>query len=157
LKKNIVELKIKLPWIPKEGLTGYSLRQAHLQNDKDKEDVAYSAAISVTKACHTHVVPRNSMVGLFSCAFPVIVINAPLIRCVLDARGEMQLEEVEEGEFLFTGHELGTSIRVVTIAHLPTFATEAKQVAERLLAEHKADEEEFMRTSNRDHGVGQSQ
>ncbi len=73
--------------------------------------------------------------------FPIIVVDAPLTRCVLGESGEIELEEIAEGEFLFVGHKLGTCIRVVTASRLISFAAEARQVANQLRAELKTEEE----------------
>jgi hypothetical protein len=134
----------KVPWFRKDGLTGYSLRQAFSDND-----VAYAAAIGVAKACECFVRERQGKYESLNFGFPVIVVDAPLIRCLLSENGEIQLEEIDEGEFLFTGHELGACIRVVTASRLTAFAVEARKAADQLRAELK-NEEEQIRESWRD-------
>ena len=126
----------KLPWYRKEGLIGYSLRQAF-----SDVDIAYAAAIGTTKACADFVGKTKGSRESLAFAFPVVVIDGPLIRCFLAENGDVQLEEVEEGEFLFSGHELGACIRVVTAARLSAFALEAKSVADELRAGLKSEEE----------------
>lgn len=114
-------------WLRKEGvIAAYSLRQAC----SGENDSAYIAAMNVSKACQFHV-GRDSRTGVkhFNFAFPIIAVDTPLIRCVLNAKGEMDLEEVQQGEFLFMGHATGTCIRVITSRYLADFAREAKQVA----------------------------
>jgi hypothetical protein len=134
---NPLELFGKFPWMKKDGVGGYSLRQAFSRDI----DSAYAAAMNVVKACHNHVKDSTSPYDeKLHFAFPVIVVDKPIIRCTLDASGETELTEVEQGEFLFTGHEVGTCIRVVTIAHLPVFAKEAKQVVEQLEDEVRNEE-----------------
>jgi hypothetical protein len=106
----------KFPWFRKDGLTAYSMRQAFSDND-----VAYAGAIGVAKACESFVGEHEGKDDKFKFldfGFPVIVIDAPLIRCLLAERGEIQLKEVDEGEFLFTAHERGVCIRVVTAQSL---------------------------------------
>src|SRR5271157_390000 len=106
---------------------------------------AMSAAVSAAKACKALTHEVESSHKLYAFAFPVIVIDAPLIRCSLAENGDVELEEVEEGEFLFTAYlpkYFGTCIRVVTSARLAEFAVEAKRVAERIRAEFKSEENE---------------
>jgi len=55
------------------------------------------------------------------------------------------LQEIEQGEFLFGGHQLGTCIRIVTHGYLPTFAKEAKQVADQLKEDLKSEEDVWLR------------
>jgi hypothetical protein len=131
----VLKRLIKFPWYRKEGLmTGYALRQAFSDTD-----VAYAAAIGVSKACAAFVQQNKS----YAFGFAVIVIDAPLIRCFLAENGDVQLEEAQEGEFLFSGHELGACIRVVTATHLPAFALEARQVAAELRAVLKSEEDKI--------------
>lgn len=139
--ENLVELIQRFSWLKKEGVIGgYSLRQAF---SKDA-DFGYIAAMNVAKACHNHVTDNKSTLERLNFAFPVIVVDKPLIRCTLDKSGEIELKEVEQGEFLFTGHQIGTCIRVVTIAHLPAFAKEAKQVVEQLEEEVRSEEDKML-------------
>jgi hypothetical protein len=58
----------------------------------------------------------------------------------LDGDGDVQVSEVEEGEFLFTAklpRHFGTCIRVISVNRMAAFATEAKGVADRIRAELK--------------------
>ena len=64
---------------------------------------------------------------------------------MLGSNGQIELEEVEQGEYLFPGHPLHTCIRVTTLANLPIFAKEAIGVAEQLKDELKDQEEEMYR------------
>lgn len=138
----------KYPWLKKDGVVAaYSLRQA-FSNEK-ANDVAYAAAMNVTKACYQHISTKSFEANLHI-AFPVIVVDTDLIRCTLDSHGEIELQLIEEGEFLFTGHEAGTCIRIVTMAHLPIFAREAKRVAQQLADDFEIREKEmFEETQNR--------
>jgi hypothetical protein len=142
------EILRKFSWLAKgDVVPGYSLRQA-FSTSKDA-DIAYTAAMTVTKACHCHLISHVAeKVPLtfaaehppaFCFAFPVIVVDQPLIQCTLNSAGEMELQEIEQGELLFTGHELGASIRIVTKAHLPTFAGQALRVAQQIEDELKSE------------------
>ncbi len=132
LAENIVELLDKLPWLRKDDLTGYSLRQAFSEND-----VAYTATMNVAKASQSCVHGGLRFSAQFGFAFPVIVVDSPLIRCCLGENDELHLEETDQGEFLAEG----ACIRVVTIGRLPAFALEAKRVADQIRAEFKVEVE----------------
>ena len=121
-----------LPWLRKEGLIGYSLRQAFSDND-----AAYAAAMSVAKAADFQVNKIAGHVPKFCFVFPVIVVDSPLILCSMSEAGQIVLKEAEQGEFLFHAdppRNFGTCIRVVKSTSLPGFAAEAKQVANQLRA-----------------------
>lgn len=109
---------------------GYSFRQVFGNN----QDIAFSAAINVAKACEYQVrPPDHKYPAIFGLAFPIIVVDTKLFQCSLQADGEMLLEETMMGEFLFvtkSPKNFGTCIRVVTLKHLPQFVFEAKRVAE---------------------------
>lgn len=135
----------KIPWINKEGLIGYSLRQAHPERDS-----GYEVAISLAKACSARIrTCEGRQVKQIAFMFPVIVTSAPLIQCSLAHDGQLQLEEVEQGEFLFLGSELGACIRVVTANHLPSFALEAKNIGDELQKEFKRDGEQIAQAWNK--------
>jgi hypothetical protein len=143
----------KFPWWKKQGVVAaYSVRQAFT----NEVDSAYTAAMNVLKACHGHVRTKTaSSMGLYL-AFPVIVVDSPLVQCRLDAAGQIELLEVEQGEFLFRGHPLGTCIRIITASYLPAFAAEAKQVADQLREDLKASEDRIVKEVKRmaDRGRG---
>ncbi len=141
--EHFPELFKRFAWLKKDGVIGgYSLRQAF---SKDV-DPAYTAAMNVVKICNNLVTGSETSIANFKFAFPVIVVDQPLIRCMLEPSGEIKLTEVEEGEFLFTAHELGTCIRIVTITHLVKFAEEAKRVEEQLREELRSEEERILAT-----------
>lgn len=138
---RILDLIEKFSWLKKEGvLAAYSLRQA-FSGDADS---AYTAAMNVSNACESHVGGSHKGIRFLRFSFPVIVVDTPLIRCGLNAKGETDLEEVQQGEFLFTGHTLGTCIRVVTVGHLREFAREAKDVACQLQGELNTEEKRII-------------
>jgi hypothetical protein len=141
--ESILEFVKTLPWLRKEGAIGYSFRQAF----SEQSDPAYSAALSAAKACE-HLVrpPDRSYVAPLVLAFPIIVVDAPLIQCSLRKDGNLDLQEVDQGEFLFfthLPHFFGSCIRVVTAAHLASFALEAKRNAEHFRTALKPEEEKI--------------
>jgi hypothetical protein len=144
MSRDFAAFFARIPWADKNGLVGYSLRQAHSQ-----KDTAFEAAVSVSKACNAFIqeyeAKRSPWLGF---AFPVIVVESPLIRCWLTSDGEIQMEETSEGEFLFLPN-FGACIRVITANHLPTFATEAKRVAGELREEFKSYEEDALEALKR--------
>lgn len=130
--ENWDRLKKTLPWLMKEGVVAaYSMRQAF----SGDLDAAYTAAMNVCNACHNHVRNETSRTTNLHFAFPVIAVDQPLIRCMLASDGQIELKEVDEGEFLFAGHPLCTCIRITTLAHLPAFAKEAMGVVRALQEE----------------------
>jgi hypothetical protein len=124
----------EFPWFWKKGIIGYSFRQALLK--AEDKDHAYSAACSVARACIN--LTNNRSGGHhppFSFLFPVIVIDGPLFQCVLEEGGDLQTEEIEEGEFLFSTYLpeiFQTCIKVVTLRRLENFVIEAFDVGNRL-------------------------
>jgi len=139
--ERVGEMLEKFAWLRKEVLAGYSVREAF----SDSADTAYAAAAAVATACTNFVSGRDGKYTSVLCfAFPVIVIDGPLIQCTFGKDGEVQLEEVEQGEFLFFLGSFGTCIRVVTASYLGTFTVEAKQVANDLRAAFKADEQQIV-------------
>jgi len=125
--KRTEEFFDRFPWIEKSQV-GYSFRQVFGNN----QDIAFSAAINVAKACEYQVRPQDQFPTIFGVAFPIIVVDTRLFQCSLQADGEILLEETMMGEFLFVTKfpkYFGTCIRVVTLKHLPQFVFEAKRVA----------------------------
>jgi hypothetical protein len=129
-----------LPWLRK-GIAGYAFRQAH----SDQQDRAYSAAISVAKACEFLAHHPEHRFPRFILAFPVIVIDTPLVQCGLARGSKLNLRQVKQGEFLFLARLpgfFGSCIRVVTLEGLPAFAREAKRAAGEFRAALKREQEE---------------
>jgi hypothetical protein len=137
---GIHHLLEKYPWFRKDDvIAAYSMRQAF-----GKEvDSAYVAAMSATNACHHHVTEDKSRYPRLNFAFPVIAVDTSLILCFLDENGAVQLREVKEGDFLFSGHALGTCIHIVTLRSLPVFAQRAKTVAEMLTIDLRNEEKKM--------------
>jgi hypothetical protein len=144
-----------LPWLRKGGVTGYSFRQAFA----DRCDAAYSAAVSAAKACEYLVRPaERHYVAPFILAFPVIVIDAPLIQSSLQPDGQLRLQELDQGEFLFFARiprYFGSCIRVVTSKHLAEFAGEAKKAAEHFRNALKPEEQKITESWGKKGGPGQ--
>jgi len=147
LLDRLVDMLPRFSWLRKDGLTGYALRQAFSDADS-----AYAAAISVAKACDGFVRECDGKYRALAFAFPVIVVDGPLVRCLLSDKGDIVLEEAEQGEFLFTGrlpHYFGTCIKVVTSSCLAKFTTEAREVASQLRSELKSVEIEIVESWRR--------
>lgn len=139
--ERLPDLVDVVPWLKKESFAGFSFRQAH---SEPAGDPAYGAAMAVASAV-TEVVrdSRGEYRPPFRIAFPVIVVDAPLLECSLDESGSIRVTEISEGEFLFTGAlstDFGSCIRVVAAERIAAFASEAKQVADQI--RHELHEEE---------------
>ncbi|HWR17974.1 MAG TPA: hypothetical protein VN577_24310 [Terriglobales bacterium] len=135
-----------LAWFSKDDLTGYSLRQSFSDG---QEDIPYATGMSVLKAAHCRLekAPRPKC-PKFQFIFPVIVIDSPLLRCWLGGNGQLEMQEVSEGEYLFdpaNSNIRGTAIRVVTLSGLPKFVKTAKFVAEQVRAYLKPEVDRFMK------------
>ncbi len=110
---RVTELVDKLPWLKKDRLVGYGVRQA-----LSGSDVAYTAGIAVAKACDSWVRrPGKHYVPPYIAAFPVIVVDGPLLQCSLGDDESIEISEVDEGEWLFLAklpRYFGTCIRLVS-------------------------------------------
>lgn len=124
----------RLRWFKKGPRVGYSLRQA-----LSGQDSAYGASIAVVKAAHSWTFTGfDSDATRIAFSFPVIVTDAPIVRCSLDAGGRIELAEIDEGEILFhtrLRNFIGTSIRIVNVSRVPAFAREAREVIKELVSE----------------------
>ena len=132
LTDRLDELLKDCPWMPKEHLVGYSLREAF----SDDGDLPFAAASSVASACDDFVREQtqsfNPYAQNFRIAFPIIVVDGPLVRGSLSENGDIDLEEVEDGQFLFFFRDRGTCIRVLTASRVAEFALDAKRVANQI-------------------------
>ena len=129
--------------IDKPSKCGYGFQQAFGgQNDK-----AYSAAISVIKACEGLTSDRKPpSLKRLAFAFPVIVVDSPIFECTLNPGGELELKEVEESEFLFSAHipsEISCCIKVVKKESLTSFSEKAKNIADTVRETMKKAEREI--------------
>ena len=138
---KVSELIKKWPWLKKNKLAAYSVRQA-----MSDSDVAYAAAISVTKASNFYV--EQSMSYMF--AFPIIVVNSPILQCTLDENVEIEVKEVTEGEWLFFANEnFGNCIRVISIDRLPLFIEEALKLSNQICEDLKPEQEKVLESWKR--------
>lgn len=141
------------PYIKRPARGGYGLRQAF---GKDN-DPAYAAAVSVMKACRGVAEDREGIPRL-AFAFPVIVVDAPLLECSLAENGQdLQLVEVEESEFLFSIHvpeQVGCCVRVIRRENLAKYAAWAKRLADDITSELQDEEDKILkRASERKDGA----
>jgi hypothetical protein len=124
----------RLKWLRKDKYIGYTFRQAFSETDN-----AYTALVSAMRAaCHPINKADERKVPHFQIVFPVIVIDSPLVHCYLDENNEMQLEQVDSGEVIFTAPDqerITTCIRIVTADWLPQFVTEAAKEVEQIRLE----------------------
>ncbi len=129
-----------LPHIERPSRGGYGFRQAFAKDN----DPAYSAAIAVMKASQGVAKDREGMPKL-AFAFPVIVVDAPLFECSLaENNSGLNLEEVEQSNFLFSVHtpqEIGCCVKVVTRRKLNSYAGWAKELADTITMELKEEED----------------
>lgn len=108
LSMRVSDLVEKWPWLKKEGVAAYSMRQA-----LSDSDVAYAAAVAVAKASDSWVRrPDSEYVPPYVIAFPIIVVDSPLLACTLADDGRINISEVNEGEWLFFAKLPSTSVLV---------------------------------------------
>lgn len=111
---------------------------ACVQGFTNREDQTFGAVISCVKAALWHAggSTHDEFASSLRCAFPVVVIDAPLYRCALDDRGDLHLQEVKAG-WLYFHHRLprfqGTCVRIVTILQLPDTLEQLKLEVEALV------------------------
>jgi hypothetical protein len=124
--------------IPSRG--GYALHQAF----GPESNPAYAAAVSVLKACKS-IVTNDENSPVHSFAFPLVIVDAPLFECSLDAKSrELQIVEVGASVFRFTAHvpeRAGCCIRVITKKELEKSAEWAKTLAEAIFKELKPEQD----------------
>jgi hypothetical protein len=129
----------RLKWMRKDKQIGYAARQAHSDTD-----AAYAALLAAIKAGNYILESQQRPKGdRFTFVFPVVVIDAPLLRCHLDDTDQVRLEEIEEGEVYFSitrPDYIGTCIRIVTTSRLTQFALDARNESERLRLEFQEEE-----------------
>jgi len=80
------------------------------------------------------------------------VVDSPLFECSLEKDGEIDLQEVEQSEFLFSAHipdEVGCCVKVIRKDRLSKFATEAKQLANTIRQSLKDKEDAVFKQSDR--------
>jgi hypothetical protein len=133
LANTVHDVRDRLSWFPKRNRRiGYAATQAFAE----KQDVPFSAAMGTIKASLDLLKPSDGGTPPFRAAFPIIVLDAPLIDCFLDETGEVQLSEIDEHEFFFAPRLEdfpGTCIRIVTLRGLPSFCQVARKEMDTLL------------------------
>lgn len=130
-------------YVEKPNKSGYGFRQAF---SKDS-DPAYTAAMSVIKACHEISKDRpEQKIPKLTFSFPVIVVNSPLFECSRKRNGELAVKEVLESEFLFSAHipnPVSCQIKIVTRKSLGAFAMYARNMATTIRMELDAEEDKI--------------
>lgn len=125
--------------LPRGAACGYAFKQA-----LGSTDHAYSASVSVLKACSviSSSVRDTPNAKHLKFAFPIIVVDAPLFECSRSDSGELVLREVQVSEFLYTAYVpefAGCCIKVVKISALASVAEEYKITANILRNLFEAD------------------
>ena len=106
MAENMTDLVTRIDWLQKDGLVGYSARQA-----LSDSDTAYAAAIAVAKACDFWVhTPESNYSPPYSVAFPVIVVDSPIFQCTLGMDGSIEIAEVGQGNCCLRLNFLATSV-----------------------------------------------
>lgn len=133
------EFQPLIPWIEKNDRVGYSLRQAH-----SDQDSGYATAISLVKGTWAWSNgDHNVDADRISFAFPIIVTDAPILECSLNETGEIELAEVQEAEFLFLAklpQDFATCIRILSVNRVDAFAQEARSISSELRQRVRSEE-----------------
>jgi hypothetical protein len=129
----------RLRWLQKKTETAYSFHQAFTETD-----TAYAALLASIKAA-SHLVRMKPSDGFprFLLAFPLVIVDSPLLLCGLNSENEPEVRQVQSGEILFTNPDQeddSTCIRVVTLDGLPDFISEARIEIQKLRNEFRAEE-----------------
>lgn len=111
------------------GFTGRALVQAF----SDREDQAFGAAMSALKASIWHAAGSTDGQGAapLRCAFPMIVVDTPLLSCRLKEDGSPAVERIPSGWLYFShriGNSWGTCIQVVQLEALESALGEMKKL-----------------------------
>lgn len=139
------EFKNRIPWLGKSNRCGYSLRQAF----SDGKDQAFSATISAAKAAEhaaTSLERWNS--ATFRFAFPVIVVDTPIVECTLGDDGSLESCEIPQGELLLStkfSSSFFSCLRIVNVEHIKDFVYEAKRVSDAIISEYAAPEQDLLK------------
>ncbi|MFC4495800.1 hypothetical protein ACFPA8_16860 [Streptomyces ovatisporus] len=127
-------LHAPLPLFRVEYDVGYSAVRSSL--GKSREDVAYGAMTSVSKAAYA-VANMLSPALAMQVAVPIIVVDSPLFKCTLDMQGNAQLERIAMGSVAWRNKIADASlshsiIRVVTESGLPQLVSDICLTADTL-------------------------
>lgn len=144
-------IEMILPWFKKDSRVAYSLRQAFAERD-----LGYATTVAIAKATDAWVNTGKSIDhNQLKFGFPLIVTDAPILECFLDASGTVELREIDQGEVLFSGRApvgFGACIRIISARSISAFAKEAYRVATLLRANLKEEEERMMLSWRQSHG-----
>jgi hypothetical protein len=103
------------------------------------------------KACHGVAADRERIPRL-AFAFPVIVVDAPLLECSLTENGkDLCFVEVEESDFLFSIHipeQVACCVRVIRRGNLAHYAAWAKRLADDITSELQDEEDKIMKRAS---------
>jgi hypothetical protein len=114
---------------------------------KKRQDAAYTSLVSSMKAASHLVRPEKpSAFPHFRFAFPIVVVDSPLLLCSLSATNEVELTQVQSGEILFTNPDDQKDVacvRVLTMEGLTNFVSEAWNETQQLREEFRDAEAVF--------------
>ncbi|QIY73426.1 hypothetical protein HEP84_34080 [Streptomyces sp. RLB1-33] len=128
--------RAELPLFDVEQDPSYSAVRSSL--GKSREDVAYSAMTSVSKAAFGVANKYNAPGNLaLQIAVPVIVVDSPIYKCVLDGSGDPDLARVTSGTIVWRNRVPGSTlphsiVRVYSEEALPELCQEILKTAETL-------------------------
>lgn len=102
---------------------------------KNREDAAYGAMVSVTKAAHAvaNMYPHRGNLAMHV-AVPIIVVDSPIFTCKLNDSGEMLIEPAERGTIVWKkgvskSYSLHSIITVVSESALPALCDDIAKTA----------------------------
>lgn len=116
----------ELPLFRVEDDPAYTVVRSSL--GKSREDVAYGAMTSVSKAAYA-ISNENRAGAVARIAVPIIVIDSPLFTCKLDSAGNTDLRRVPMGTVVWRKQIARNSpphsiVRIVTVSTLPDLCEE---------------------------------
>ncbi|MFG3618054.1 hypothetical protein [Nocardia sp. NPDC047654] len=135
--------KLPTPLLDGYGPFGYALARTFASKN---EDVAFSAMMSVAKAAaglREQLAAAHKDFGsddaMHAVVLPVLVVDAPLLKCELDDDGTERLSRIDRGTVLWKyqltpGHPPSTIVTIVTPAALPSLADDLNKTADSLYA-----------------------
>ncbi|MFF9001641.1 hypothetical protein ACF1GW_32055 [Streptomyces achromogenes] len=133
INPTIETLASSYPLFAIESDPAYSAVRSTLGTSR--EDAAYGAMMSVTKAAHA--VANKYGQNAVQVAIPIIVVDAPIFTCKLDDDGKMQLERVDRGTITWKvgNPTFGTPHSIITVVSesaLPDLCEDIKKTASSL-------------------------
>lgn len=126
-----------LPLLQSNGVPGYALTKVSF-GSSGNTDAAFAATMSAVKAAAGI---RNSLAGgggpssppYASIVLPVLVVDAPIFTCRLNADAKTELEEITAATLLWKyqlpGGPPTSIVSIFTEGALPTLANQARQAA----------------------------